>query len=97
MAGVRDTSKWDQADFMPRPDMPVNGVSGMLSCLASDVIGTGSDSAVQLWLHWFATSFGTTHGVVYASCKCMPLRHVNTAVFVSALRVLSALLRKHEW
>ena len=51
----------------------------------------------ESWLHWFATSFGTTHGVVYASCKCMPLRHGKTDVFVSALRVLSALLRKHEW
>ena len=30
--------------------------------------------------HWFATSFETTHGVAYASCKWTPLRHVNTDV-----------------
>ena len=47
--------------------------------------------------HLFATSFGTTRGVAHASCKCMPLRHLNTDVFVSAFRVLSTLLRKHEW
>ena len=53
----------------------------------------------MLTWHWFATSFGTTHGVVYASRKFMhmPLRHVNTDMFVSALRVLCALLRKDEW
>ena len=43
------------------------------------------------------TSFGTTHGLAYASCKWMPLRHVNTDVFVSALRVVSASLRQHEF
>ena len=47
------------------------------------------------WKHQFATSFGTTHGVAHASCKFMPLRHVNTDVFVSTLRVVRA--REHEW
>ena len=47
--------------------------------------------------HRFATSFGTTHGVAYASCKLMPLRHVNTDVFVRTPRVVRALLREHEW
>ena len=52
---------------------------------------------VAIVYHRFATSFGTTHGVAYASCKVMPLRHVNTDVFVSTLRVVRALLREHEW
>ena len=47
-------------------------------------------------MHRFGTSFGTTYGVAYASCKLTPLRHVNTDVFVSTLRVVRALLREHE-
>ena len=31
------------------------------------------------------------------SCKCIPLRHANIDVFVSALCVVRALLREHEW
>ena len=46
--------------------------------------------------HRFAASFGTTHGVAYASFKLM-LRHLNTDVFVSALRVVRALLRENRW
>ena len=35
--------------------------------------------------HRFANSLWTTHGVaMYETCKGMPLRHVNTDVFVSA-------------
>ena len=47
--------------------------------------------------HRFATSFGMTHGVAYASCKLMRLHHVNTDVFVSTLRVVRALMREQEW
>ena len=43
--------------------------------------------------HRFATSFGRTHGVAYASCKWMSLSNVNTDVFVNALYVVRALLR----
>ena len=52
-------------------------------------------AASPVQLDWVPISFGTTHGAVYASCKWMPLRHINTDVFVSALGVDAALLR--EW
>ena len=58
---------------------------------------TACGTVLQLGWHRVAPSFGTTHGVAYASCKLMPLRHVNTDVFVSTLRVVRALLREHEW
>ena len=59
--------------------------------------GEGYENAALLRAshHLFATSFGTTHGVAYASCKLMPLRNVNTDVCVSTLRVVRALLREH--
>ena len=74
-------------------------VVAMLKYAGLTTLGPSRHSQLpkQACQHRFATSFGTTHGVAYASCKCMPLRHVNTDVLVSALCVLSALVRKHVW
>ena len=49
------------------------------------------NSAVSLVV---TTSFGTTDGLAYASCNWKPLRLDNTAVLVSALRAIRALLRE---